>query len=158
MTSLLLGPREAAAVADHLGRAHPEEGCGLLLGREHDGVRQVREVVALDNDRPDSRRDRYAIAPERFLEAEKRAREAGLEVLGFFHSHPDRPAEPSRFDLENAWPYYSYLIASVARGRVVEMRCWRLAGDGSRFDPERLILEPELGGDDPAPGREGDME
>lgn len=156
MTSLLLGSLEMAAVGAHLCRVYPEEGCGLLLGCERDGAREVREVVALENVRPDSRESRYAIDPERFLAAEKRARDAGLDVVGFFHSHPDRPAEPSRFDLERAWPYYSYLIASVSRGRVVEMRSWRLAEDGSRFELERLLPDPEVGQGDAAPAWEGD--
>jgi len=63
-------------------------------------------------------------------------------VVGFFHSHPDHPASPSAFDLEHAWPYYSYLIVSVGRGRVADARAWRLATDRSRFEPETLEPSP----------------
>jgi proteasome lid subunit RPN8/RPN11 len=60
--------------------------------------------------------------------------------VGFYHSHPDHPAEPSSFDLEHAWPYYSYLIVSVRDGRVADARSWRMAPDRSRFEPETLEI------------------
>jgi proteasome lid subunit RPN8/RPN11 len=63
-------------------------------------------------------------------------------VLGFFHSHPDHPARPSAFDLEHAWPYYSYLIVSVVDGKVAGIASWRLAADRTRFDPEPLEPMP----------------
>ena len=69
-------------------------------------------------------------------------------MLGIFHSHPDHPALPSAFDLEHAWPYYSYVIVSVLQREVEETRAWRLAADRSRFDPERLELI--IGSVDPA--------
>lgn len=142
--TLRLHAAETAAIRDHLVRAYPEEGCGVLLGRDRDGEREVVRVRALDNLRDDSRRNRYLIAPEQFLEAEREARAAGLDVVGFFHSHPDHPARPSGFDLEHAWPYYSYLIVSVVGGKVADSRSWRLREDRSAFDPEAL---------DPAPDR-----
>src|SRR5262249_24429141 len=90
------------------------------------------------NRREESRHNRYLIAPEQFLTADRAARGAGLEVIGFFHSHPDHPPRPSAFDLEHAWPYYSYLIVSVRRGEAGEARSWRLAEDRSRFEEEKV--------------------
>lgn len=126
----------------HLCRAYPEEGCGVLLGREAGAWRDVERVVAFENRREDSRGNRYLIAPGQFLEAERGARAEGLEVLGFFHSHPDHPARPSAFDLEHAWPYYSYLIVSIEGGAARDSRAWRLAEDRSQFEPEPLELVP----------------
>lgn len=146
--SLRLGTREAERMHEHLAAAYPEEGCGVLLGREQAGERAIERVLPFANVRADSRHDRYLIAPEQLLAAEKGARAAGFEVLGFFHSHPDHPARPSAFDLEHAWPYYSYLIVSVERGRVVAQGSWRLAEDRARFDPETLEIVAEG-----APGR-----
>ena len=134
-------------VTSHLCRAYPEEGCGVMLGRESDRDREVVQVIGFDNVREDSRTNRYLIAPEQFLAAERAARDAGLDVIGFFHSHPDHPSRPSAFDLEHAWPWYSYLIVSVEKGRVVDAHSWRLADDRSRFDPEDL----ELAAPEPAP-------
>ena len=128
----------------HLLAAYPEEGCGVLLGRDEGEDRLVERVVTLENRRGERRHDRYLITPEQVLEAERAGREVGLEVAGFFHSHPDHPAVPSAFDLEQAWPYYSYVIVSLERGRVAETRSWRLAEDRSRFDPETIELLPEV--------------
>ena len=138
MTRLRLRARHAEEIHAHLCGAYPEEGCGVLLGREADGTRLVERVLPFENRRMDQRDHRYLITPEQFLVAEREGREAGLDVLGFFHSHPDHPALPSAFDLEHAWPYYSYLIVSVERGRVADARSWRLAADRSRFEPESL--------------------
>jgi proteasome lid subunit RPN8/RPN11 len=144
--SLLLRAAHTAQVHSHLCRSYPEEGCGVLLGRERDGVREVERIFELDNRREDSRHNRYVISPEQFLRAEQEARAAGLDVLGFYHSHPDHPARPSAFDLEHGWPWYSYVIASVEHGRVADLRSWRLRDDRSAFDPEPLAR------DEPAPG------
>jgi proteasome lid subunit RPN8/RPN11 len=147
--SLRVRARELEQIHAHLTRVYPEEGCGVMLGRESGDAREVERVMAFENRREDSRHNRYTISPEQFLQAERAGREGGLDVLGFFHSHPDHPPRPSAFDLENAWPYYSYMIVSVARGTVTETRAWRLADDRSRFVEE--TLEP-LPGAGPAPG------
>lgn len=152
--SLRIPAREVERIQAHLCRAYPEEGCGVLLGRERDGTRAVERAIALENRRESSRHQRYVIAPEQFLAADREARAAGLEVVGFFHSHPDHPVAASAFDLEHAWPYYSYLIASVREGRVTEMRAFRLREDRSRFDPEPLELLPI--GATAAPGEVGE--
>ncbi len=153
--SLRLRAEHTERIHAHLGRAYPEEGCGVLLGRDGAGAREVERVMASENRRGDSRGNRYLIAPEQFLKAERAARAAGLEVIGFFHSHPDHPARPSAFDLENAWPYYSYLIVSVEQGAAKEARSWRLAEDRSRFEEEPLELLPAAG---PPPRTPGESE
>jgi proteasome lid subunit RPN8/RPN11 len=142
VTGLRLRAKHTEQIHAHLCRAYPEEGCGVLLGREAGRTRVIERVLLLDNRHEDARHHRFLIAPEQFLAAEREGREAGLEVLGFFHSHPDHPASPSAFDLEHAWPYYSYLIVSVERGRVADARSWRLAADRSRFEPETLEQMP----------------
>ena len=143
--SLVLRARETEIVHSHLCRTYPEEGCGVLVGRERDGVREVVEAVPLENVREDARAQRYLISPEQFLAADRAARDAGLEVLGFYHSHPDHPPEPSRFDREHAWPWYSYLIVSVERGRIARQQAWRLREDRTSFDTEP-IESPPAGG------------
>lgn len=129
-----------AHVRSHLCQAYPEEGCGVLLGREQEGVRSVEKILTIDNVREDSRHNRYLISPEQFLKAEQEARGAGLDVLGFFHSHPDHPARPSQFDLDHAWPWYSYIVVSVSGGAAVDMRSYRMQEDRSGFDEEEIRL------------------
>ena len=147
--------RLAAATADEihaqLERAYPEEGCGVLLGRDTDHGREIVRVIGLSNEREDSRHNRYLIAPEQFLAAEREARSAGLDVVGFYHSHPDHPAEPSRFDLDHAWPFYSYVIASVQGGKVADVQSYRLNDDRSRFESEVIEILPGV------PGRAGEQ-
>jgi len=138
--SLRLRAAHTEQVHSHLCRAYPEEGCGVLLGRESDGVRQVERVVTIDNVRKDSRHNRYLISPEQFLEVEKEGRAAGLDVIGFFHSHPDHPARPSQFDLDHAWPWYSYVIVSVQNARAEDTRSYRMLEDRSRFESETIDL------------------
>ena len=139
-STLVLPAAHVAVLHAHLLSAYPEEGCGVLLGSDHQGRREITRVVAFENQREDSRHNRYTISPEQFLAAERESRDHGVDVLGFFHSHPDHPAQPSAFDLEHAWPYYSYLIVSVLQRRVDTMRSFRLTDDRSRFEPETLEL------------------
>jgi proteasome lid subunit RPN8/RPN11 len=136
--SLTLCIIEMERIHAHLCAAYPEEGCGALLGRDQGDQRRVESAAPLDNTRADQRGRRYLIAPEQFLAAERRGRAAGLDVVGFYHSHPDHPAEPSAYDLEHAWPFYTYLIVCVRAGCVEEARAWRLAEDRSRFEPEAI--------------------
>ncbi len=142
--SLHLDPLRLEQVHAHLARAYPEEGCGVLVGRDEGARRVVERVVVFENQREDSRHNRYLITPEQLLVVEREARHEGLDVVGFYHSHPEHTAFPSAFDLEHAWPYYSYLIVSVTSGRVGEARAWRLATDRSRFEPETLEPSPAV--------------
>lgn len=137
--SLVIPGRESERIRAHLCRVYPDEGCGVLLGRDGD-AREVAGIVPLENRNQDSPHNRYLVGPEQFLAADRAARGAGLEVIGFFHSHPDHPPRPSAFDLQNAWPYYSYLIVNVTRGEAGEARSWRLADDRSRFEEERVEI------------------
>ena len=78
--------------------------------------------------------------PQDYREAEKRATELGADLLGFYHSHPDHPARPSQYDLDHAWPFFSYIIVSVRAAPPEDMTSWRLRDDRSAFDPEDLNL------------------
>ena len=138
--SLVLSAAQRAAIHAALERAYPEEGCGVLLGRVATDRRDVLEVLPFENRREDSRANRYLIAPEQFLAAERRARELGCDVIAFFHSHPDHPARPSAFDLEHAWPWYDYLIVAVEQGRAGRASAWRLREDRSAFDEVAIAV------------------
>jgi proteasome lid subunit RPN8/RPN11 len=109
----------------HAAAEYPKESCGLLVGRDDVAQRTVTYAVAAANVDVAAAR-RFTIAPEDFLRAERTARGRGLEVVGFYHSHPDAAPRPSRSDLAEAWPYYSYLIVAVSAGLAAEQRCWRL--------------------------------
>ena len=127
----------------HLESGYPNEACGVMLGTK--GV--VSEVVSADNERTnapstgaESARNRYLIDPLAYLKIERAADKRGLDVLGIYHSHPDVAARPSQFDLDHAWPNFSYLIVSVAKGKAVESNSWRLRDDRSAFDQEPVEI------------------
>jgi proteasome lid subunit RPN8/RPN11 len=124
-------PRDLLQAIWSHGEVHyPEEGAGLLLGKDEGKARRVHKLQPLENQYDaDSRHNRYRFSPQDMIDAEELADELGLEVIGVFHSHPDHPALPSEFDRERAFPWYSYLITSVQRGKAVESRSWRLNED-----------------------------
>ena len=123
---------------EHGVETYPRECCGALLGVDGESSREVLDLLPLANRRNDSPRNRFELSPEDVLHAEKSARERHLELLGWYHSHPDAPARPSEFDREHAWPWYSYIIVSVRRGEPREMTCWRLRDDRSAYDLESI--------------------
>jgi proteasome lid subunit RPN8/RPN11 len=102
--------------------------------------REVLELFPLVNRRDDSPRNRFAVSAEDVLDAEKAARQYGLDVVGWYHSHPDHPARPSQFDREHAWPWYSYVIVSVMSGQPAEMTSWRLNDDRQAYSAERIEI------------------
>jgi len=148
---LILSRRQRVTIERHGATTYPEECCGVLIGRalaaDGSGTR-VERVVAATNEREDSRHNRYVIPPQVVMAATKEARSQGLDVVGFYHSHPDHPAEPSDFDREHAWPGLTYLIVSVREGRPVDLRAWRLTDDRERFEEER-VEEPSEGDNEP---------
>jgi proteasome lid subunit RPN8/RPN11 len=132
--ALLLHTTVADAIRRHGSETYPNECCGALIGR--DGV--VASAYALPNTTDEGPRRRFRVRPEDYREAERQASQAGGELLGFYHSHPDHPARPSQYDLDHAWPFFSYVIVSVREGEPQEMTSWRLRDDRSAFDQEDL--------------------
>jgi proteasome lid subunit RPN8/RPN11 len=137
----------------HGAETFPYECCGALLGRDSVAVekaiaepadaqapREVLGLFPLVNRRDDSPRNRFAVTAEDVRDAEKEAREHGLEVVGWYHSHPDHPARPSEFDREHAWPWYSYVIVSVMSGAAADMTSWRLNDDRQDYSPENIEI------------------
>src|SRR5689334_2612459 len=145
---LNIGYELAERIGNHGAETFPHECCGALLGRdsafqENAGgasSREVLELFPLVNRRDDSPRNRFAVTAEDVLEAEKAARRHGLDVVGWYHSHPDHPARPSQFDREHAWPWYSYVIVSVMDGKPADMTSWRLNDDRQDYSPERIEI------------------
>jgi proteasome lid subunit RPN8/RPN11 len=122
----------------HGAETYPHECCGALLGRDVDGSRRVLELLPLTNRRDDSPRNRFEVTPDDVRFAEKVAREKQLELIGWYHSHPDAPARPSGYDRDHAWPWYSYVIVSLQNGEPRDTASWRLRDDRSRYDPEKI--------------------
>jgi len=149
MFVLEIAPDILDQIHRHGEAAYPDEGAGLLLGRVDGGLKQVSAILSLPNAREaGARRNRYLVTAQDYLRGELEADRLGLDVLGVFHSHPDHPNRPSKFDREWAMPWFSYLITSVQAGQAVGSRAWRLADDRSYF------TEEEIRPSEPAPADE----
>jgi proteasome lid subunit RPN8/RPN11 len=135
-----LGPGVSDAIRAHGAETYPHECCGALLGR--DGVVEV--AYPLPNTTDEGPRRRFLVRPSDYRSAEAHASTAGLDLLGFYHSHPDHPARPSQYDLDHAWPVFSYVIISVTDGQPGDITSWRLAADRSAFEPELLTPDSRL--------------
>jgi proteasome lid subunit RPN8/RPN11 len=128
----------AGKIRAHGVEIYPHECCGAILGRESDGAREVLGLMPLANRRDDSPRNRFEVTSDDVRLAEKTARGQQLELIGWYHSHPDAPARPSEYDRDHAWPWYSYIIVSVQSGQPREMNSWRLRDDRSAYDSEAI--------------------
>ena len=122
------------AIRRHGEETYPHECCGALVGTGN----RVTATVALPNTTEEGPRRRFMVRPDDYRTAEKKASELGADLLGFYHSHPDHPARPSQYDLDHAWPFFSYVIVSVRDGVSGDMTSWRLREDRSTFDQEDL--------------------
>ncbi len=132
----------AEQIGRHGAETYPHECCGALLGRDAaaDAAREVLALFPLVNRRDDSPHNRFSITAHDVRAAENAARGQQLEIVGWYHSHPDHPARPSEYDREHAWPWYSYVIVSVQSGAPQEMTSWRLADDRMKFSAEALAI------------------
>jgi proteasome lid subunit RPN8/RPN11 len=147
--AVTITPELAEKIRAHGAATYPHECCGALLGREEliEGQKIVREILGLFplvNRREDTPQNRFSVTSEDVRAAEKAAGEQDLEVVGWYHSHPDHPARPSQYDREHAWPWYSYVIVSVANGKPEEMTSWRLNDDREEFSSESIELRDRV--------------
>ena len=140
------------AIRRHGEETYPNECCGVLLGHMEEDGNTVVDRVAAENMRSDSAHNRYQIAPPELIRIQQQARRRGLDIVGFYHSHPDHPAEWSKTDLEEAhWVGCSYVITRVVgsviggagdavRCRAMETNSFLLAGTGE--EDKRLERQP----------------
>lgn len=140
---LRVSPASYTALRSHAEEMYPDECCGVLLGHFGDAVNAVVAAVACVNARQDSPRNRYSIAPLDLVRIQREARNQGLDIVGFYHSHPNHPAQWSSTDLAEAyWLGCSYLITSVIKGKAAETRSFRLTG-GAELGPDQKHFEEE---------------
>ena len=136
------GPYET--IRRHGESTYPHECCGVLLGTSGEDGNVVEEVVEAGNTRTDSAHNRYNIAPQELIRIQRQGRERGLDIVGFYHSHPDHPAQWSKTDFEEAhWIGCSYVITSVEKGTAQITNSFLLNGageDDKRFEDQRVVV------------------
>jgi proteasome lid subunit RPN8/RPN11 len=138
---LKLSKSQYDALRRHGEETYPQECCGVLLGQmEDDGVRTVSSTARAGNTRTDSAHNRYNIDPKDLIRIQREGRERGEDIIGFYHSHPDHPAQWSSTDLAEAhWFGCSYVITSVEKGKAVLTNSFELTG--SEEADKKLVEE-----------------
>lgn len=141
---IVLTEQVISEITAHAERDYPHECGGMLIGKFEGDKKTVTETFPLENAREDeARHNRVLILPTDVLKAERYAKEKKLDVVGYYHSHPDDKAVPSQYDLDHALPIWSYLIASVIGGKVADIRSWVMENDRSRFNEEEVVPSDE---------------
>lgn len=136
---VLLPEETARHVRTHAAQAYPHESCGILVGRLEPGGKTVVRWAERGRNRERERPgERYELDITDVLRADRRAREQGLEIVGFYHSHPDEAALPSACDGERPWPGVTYMIVSVRGGAPGEIRCWVWDEDVGAFSEQTV--------------------
>ncbi|MBV8115795.1 MAG: M67 family metallopeptidase [Silvibacterium sp.] len=129
-------------IRHHGEETYPHECCGVLLGRSADGVNDVEDAVRAGNTRTDSAHNRYSIAPQELIRIQRQARERGLDIVGFYHSHPDHPAQWSKTDFAEAHLLgCSYVITAVEKGVAQQTNTFLLTGtseENKAFEDETI--------------------
>lgn len=143
--SLHISKIDYEALRQHAEQAYPDECCGVLVGRVVAGERHICRIVPCQNTRVGDAHERFEIGPAELVHIQRQARENGMEIVGFYHSHPDHPALPSPTDLKHAhWIGYSYVITSVQQGNANETRSFLLTGtleEDKTFAEQDLLLD-----------------
>ena len=126
---LRLNEQVYRAIRRHGEETYPYECCGVLLGRSVSGANEVDEAIRAGNTRTDSAHNRYNIAPQELVRIQRQGRERGLDIVGFYHSHPDHPAQWSKTDFAEAhWLGCSYVITAVEKGVAKATNSFLLSG------------------------------
>lgn len=129
MSTLHISRAIYEAIRAHGEETYPHECCGALLGRHSANGWVVENAVKAGNTRTDSAHNRYNIAPDELVKIEREARGSGLDIAGFYHSHPDHPAQWSQTDFAEAhWIGCAYMITEVAEGKAAVTNSFLLAG------------------------------
>src|ERR1700727_1872820 len=136
---LRLSHADYEAIRQHGEETYPHECCGILLGRfEDDGTRVVTSTARAGNTRTDSAHNRYNIDPKELVRIQREGRARGEDIIGFYHSHPDHPAQWSKTDFEEAhWIGFYYVITSVGKGKAAITNSFELTG--SDESDKRLV-------------------
>ncbi len=132
------------ALRTHGEETYPHECCGILLGHAGEG-NEVVEIMRAGNTRTDSAHNRYHIAPQELIAAQRTGRKKGLDIVGFYHSHPDHPAQWSTTDFAEAhWYGCSYVITAIAQGKAEVTNAFLLRGTGEEskhFEDQQIQVE-----------------
>ena len=129
-------------IFEHANKTYPNECCGFLYGEETD-KRLITQTLEINNAMQGNQRDKFEIGPKDYQYGERFGKQINLSLLGIYHSHPDHPAYPSDFDLHRAFPFFSYIIISLEREKMLDIKSWKL-GKNRSFEEEAIQLTKKV--------------
>lgn len=141
--AIIIPKTELKIIKKHAAEIFPYEACGGLLGRLEGDNRVIVKVYPAENRFGKIAWDSFEIEPKDMLEMDKISRKENLEIIGFYHSHPNHPAIPSSFDINASWPYYSYVILSVKGNspeNVVDVKSYLMPDKNSAPVSEDIVI------------------
>ena len=142
---LRISSKDYAEIRCHGEETYPHECCGIMMGKATDDSITVQALIRAGNTRTDSAHNRYHIAPQELVKIQRQARGLGLDIVGFYHSHPDHPAQWSQTDFAEAhWLGCSYIITSVEQGKAALTNSFLLSGtgeDNKQFEDEAIQID-----------------
>ena len=140
---LTITPTQLTLIQDHSLKDYPHECVGALLGTVDSatGHKFCIELITLENTSTENKQRRFAITDQDYKWLEEQAKDKQLSLLGFYHSHPDHPAQPSETDLKFAWPFFSYLIQSVNKETAIDCLSYVLDVATGQFVSEELVVK-----------------
>ena len=137
--SWTIGSETWSRVVRHTIEIYPKEACGILLSHS-EKARHIKEVYPTKNVHSEDQAKRYLVDPLEFIGVDKWAEEEGLDICGFYHSHPDHPSAPSEYDEKMAWEGYLYIILSIKANKFKDARAWIYDAGARRF--EEVMFKP----------------
>ena len=142
---LIVSKTHLHEMQSHGQAAYPFECCGALLGSQNIETQErlLTKTVRIENESKENKHRRFEIKTDDYKYVEEMAMKEQSTLIGFYHTHPDHPAQPSSTDLEYAWPYFSYVIISLEKGIAKEVNSFALSLDENQFRKEQLRIVPE---------------
>jgi proteasome lid subunit RPN8/RPN11 len=140
--AIVLSPAIVAQIESEGVAAYPNECCGILIARDGTDGRVVERIVPMKNTfDPNEQYHRFTIDPMALARADEDAAKEGKAVIGFYHSHPDHPAQPSEYDRTHVppWEFYSHIIVAIAKGKPGAMTCWRMDEQTEQFKAQEIV-------------------
>jgi len=126
-------------IVKHAKKTYPFECCGFLFGYDNED-REITEVMPISNNKKGDQRKRFEIAPLDYLNAEKYAINKDFALLGVYHSHPDHSAKASKYDLDHAVPFFSYIITSIYNSEYHDFKSYQLDLNENKFFEENILI------------------
>ncbi|MEK9728195.1 MAG: M67 family metallopeptidase [Candidatus Margulisiibacteriota bacterium] len=141
---LILSKTLLTKIHKHAEAEYPHECCGAIIGELTENEKKVMHIEPIQNNWEDTgdetKTRRFMISSEDYKAMEQKAKALKMDLLGFYHSHPDHPPNPSETDLKFAWPFFSYPILSVMNGKADQLTSQSLDLSTDSFASEPIII------------------